>query len=108
VPDASLGLQVFLMQMRVVLEDQRHVRFVERDKNIETLERYRLTVQDVYKRLAKLGPEQYREGPESDDDGTEGSVWEFSHDEGGVPIYVKLKLYVIGDSDRLKIISFHD
>ncbi|MDA8426489.1 MAG: hypothetical protein M0Z80_10185 [Treponema sp.] len=32
----------------------------------------------------------------------------YFHDEGGVPIYVELKLYQIGDSDRLKIISIHD
>lgn len=107
-PQASLGFQVFLRRMRAVLKDQRRVRFLGREKNRETLDRHRLTVPDICKRLAKLGPEQCVKGPEADDDGSEGSIWFFCHDEFGVRFYVKLKLYDIEGSDRLKIISFQD
>ncbi|MCX7025992.1 MAG: hypothetical protein NT061_00580 [Spirochaetes bacterium] len=107
-PDAVLGLQVFLMRMRAVLKDIRRVRFVEREKNLASLDRYHLTVSDICERLAKLGPEHYVRGPEKDYDGSEGSIWFFYHDEFGTRFYVKLKLYEINGSGRLKIISFHD
>jgi len=108
VPDAGLGLQLFLQRLRAVLKDPRRVRFIERDKNRDAKERYNLTVPGICKRLERLGPAQYWKGPEADDDGSEGSVWFFFHDEFGVRFYVKLKLYIINGSDRLKILSFHD
>lgn len=108
VPDASLGLQLFLRRLRAVLKDPRRVRFIERDKNRDAMERYNLTVPGICKRLERLSAAQYWKGPESDDDGSDGSVWFFFHDEFGARFYVKLKLFAIDGTDWLKILSFHD
>jgi hypothetical protein len=108
VPDATLGLQLFLSRMRAVLGDLRRVRFIDRDKNRDTLDRYRLTVSDLCSRLAKLKPENFVKEPEPDDDGSDGSIWVFYHDEFGARFYVKLKLYTVEGEDLLKILSFHD
>jgi hypothetical protein len=108
VSEASLGLQIFLSRMRSVVKDLRRVRFLDREKNRDTLDRYGLTVQGICTRLAKLCPDQYVKGPEADDDGSDGSIWFFYHDEFGVRFYVKLKLYAAEGEDRLKFLSFHD
>jgi hypothetical protein len=94
--------------MRSIVKDLRRVQFVDRDKNRDTLDRYQLTVAGVCARVAKLTPEQYVKGPDDDDDGSDGSIWFFYHDEFGMRFYVKLKLYAVEGEDRLKILSFHD
>jgi hypothetical protein len=97
--------------MRTVLKESRdpqRIIYVQRGKNQDTLERYNLSVQGIYKRLARLGPEQYWKGPEKDDDGSDGSLWFFFHDEFGARFYVKLKLFEVDGEDWLKILSFHD
>jgi len=108
VPDASLGLQVFLKRMRSVLVEEQRVWVVGRDKNRETIQRYGLSKKEILKRLAKLEPSNYWKGPEADEDGSEGSIWFFFHDEFGARFYIKLKLYVVEGEDRLKVLSFHD
>jgi hypothetical protein len=108
VPDASLALQVFLKRLRTVLAEQSRVMVVDRDKNLDAMHRFGLNKKEICKRLAKLGPSNYWKGPEADDDGSDGSVWFFFHDEFGARFYVKLKLYVIEGEDRLTVLSFHD
>jgi len=108
VPEASLGLQIFLRRMRAALDDPRRVLVVDRQKNREAMERYGLSKQAIRKRLAKLEPSNYWKGPEADDDGSDGSVWFFFHDEFGARFYVKLKLFTISGEDWLKVLSFHD
>jgi len=108
VPDASLGLQMFLLRMRAVLKDNRRVLLVDRDKNRDAMERYGLSYNGICKRLAKLGPEHFFKGPERDEDGSEGSLWFFLYDEFGARFYIKLKLFKMDDSDWLKVLSYHD
>jgi hypothetical protein len=101
-------LPSFLERMKTVLATPSRVIFIPRDKNLSTLARFDLTVKDVLRRLALLGPSNYAKGPEADEDRTEGSVWIFFHNEAGTRLYVKLKLIRIGNLDWLKILSFHD
>jgi len=108
VPDADLGLQVFLMRKQAVLKDNCRVLLVDRDKNRDSMERYGLSFEGICKRLAKLGPEHYWKGPERDDDGSEGSLWFFFYDEFGARFYIKLKLFKMDGSDWLKVLSYHD
>ncbi len=107
-PDAGLGLQVFLMRKREVLKNHRLVLLVDRDKNRDAMEHYGLSFEGICKRLAKLGSEHYWKGPERDDDGSEGSLWFFFYDEFGTRFYIKLKLFQMGGSDWLKVLSYHD
>ena len=106
-PDASLGLQLFLKRMRAALKGGR-VRVIERDKNLAAMDRFGLTARGICERLARLGPEHFWKGPEDDDDGSEGSVWFFLHDEFGARFYVKLKLFSVSGEDWIKVLSFHD
>ena len=108
VPGADLGLQVFLMRMRAILAEKRRVWVVDRDKNLDAMQRYGLSKKAICKRLERLEPSNYWKGPEPDDDGSAGSVWFFFHDEFGARFYVKLKLYTVSGEDWLKVLSFHD
>jgi hypothetical protein len=107
-PDVSLGLQIFLKRLRAVLSQPGRILVVDREKNREAMERYGLSKKEILRRLAKLEPAQYWKGPERDDDGSEGSLWFFFHDEFGTRFYVKLKLYTIEGADWVKVLSFHD
>jgi len=108
VPDSSLGLQLFLLALKKLLKRPEKVSFINREKNIEAMERHGLTVQALLKRLGALKPENYKSGPHPDDDGSGGSIWVFLLNEDGTRFYIKLKLYTIEGEDYLKILSFHD
>ena len=89
---ASLDLHIFLSRTRAIVGDLRRLRFVDREKSRDTLDRYRLTVSGLCSRLAKLKPENFVKGSEPDNDGSDGSIWVFYHGVFGTRIYLKLML----------------
>ena len=94
--------------MRTILKDQQRVWVVDRDKNRDAMHCFGLSKKAICKRLGALNSANYWKGPEPDDDGSDGSVWFFFHDEFGARFYVKLKLFTIDGEDWLKVLSFHD
>lgn len=81
------------------------VDFVPRDKNLNAIAEFGLTIDDVEKIVLELTPEHYHNGPEADYDGSGDNVWIFGYHLENEEIYIKLS-----DSEsfgRAKCLSFH-
>ena len=67
-----------------------------------------LSTDDVFVVLRELKAEECISGPESDRDGTPGSVMVFHHPWGGSLLYIKLKLWPDQRGDSGLVVSFHE
>lgn len=106
--EGSFKVQVFLVRLKQILKTPERILFIEREKNLEAMERFGLTQRDLLRQLAVLEPKHYRKGPENDEDGSEGSIWVFKSSVYAQEFYIKLKLFSVNGVDYLKILSFHD
>lgn len=104
----ELEIAGFLSRMKGLVTSGKNIIFADRKKNREALIKYNLTVKMVWKILLGLTSGNYSKGPEADRDGTPGEVWVFVHPVTGQKMYIKLKLFRIGEDDYLKVLSFHD
>lgn len=75
-----------------------------RKKNLDSLARLGLRIEDAEEIVFGLTDEDYVGGPESDEDGSEGEVWIFGVSSGNSMVYIKLKL----DPYQAKCLSFHE
>jgi hypothetical protein len=96
-----------LTRIKIAAKNNR-IYFINRDKNLKTLVRFDLHVQDIVSICLTLKMSDYHRGPEKDHDGSDGEVWIFIHPFHRTRMYIKIKLFTVNAIDYLKIISFHD
>ena len=106
-PKESMALQVILIRLRALLKGDERIFFINRQKNLEELEKLDITKDGAIRLLEQLKPENYQKGPEDDHDQTSGSIFTFLMPHKGKNIYIKLKIFSCEEGDFLKIISFH-
>ena len=105
----SIGAQVFLARFLPLIEAGR-VAFQPRNppKTMQFMLDEDLDTNDVFAVVRELKAEELVSGPESDHDGTPGSVMVFHHPWGGKLLYVKLKLWSDQRGDCGLVMSFHE
>lgn len=106
--EADLKLQLFFRRLKSAVRRPNGVLIVEREKNLEAMDRFDLDRTTVIRIVSCLKPEHYSSGPECDFDGSEGSIWIFSAPVTDKRFYIKLKLFSIDGLDYIKVLSFHD
>jgi len=77
---------------------------VPRDKNLQGMFDLQMRASELPTLLEGIRVIDYEEGPNSDPDGTEGTVWIFCPDVKGETAYVKFKF---DGADRVKVLSIH-
>ena len=83
--------------------NQEGIHLQDRKKNLDSLAKLGLSIEDAEEIMLALTEDEYVSGPENDADGSEGEVWVFGASIEGCILYIKLKL----DKIRSKCISFH-
>ncbi|MFZ5368422.1 MAG: hypothetical protein ACOZCE_09330 [Spirochaetota bacterium] len=63
--EGSLKVQVFLVRLKQILKTPERILFINRDKNLEAMERFGLTQRDLLRQLSVLEPKHYRKGPKT-------------------------------------------
>ena len=99
----------FLSEFKVAM-DFGFFRFVHRQKNLQGLASFGITVTEAKQVLAGLTPGNYSHGPETDYDRSSEDVWFFGADVEGREAYIKLKL--VQDPRKrtvqwAKVLAFH-
>lgn len=83
--------------------------FVPRRKNIQSLTRCGLTINDVKEEIFGLTVGDYYKGPKKDlDNNRSGEIWEFKKMINGKKFYIKLKIIQQGGKNVLKCLGFHE
>jgi len=83
--------------------------FVERDKNMEMLAKYGLTVDDAKDCILSLTPQNYYQGPLKDKDPNQSeNIFIYLVNYKNIDIYIKLKIINNNETYKVKILSFHD
>lgn len=101
-------VEAFLSAFHRATQSGLHV--VDREKNLNFLLLYGMSVDDRRSTIEKLCAEDYFGGPDRDKDFPDQPpcIWKFSVLFEGIAIYIKLKLVNIGTSVKAKCLSFHD
>jgi hypothetical protein len=105
----SIGAQIFLALFLPLVEAGRVV-FQPRNapRTMQFLLDEDLETNDVFAVVQELKAEEWVSGPESDYDGTPGSVMVFQHPWGDKVLYIKLKLWSDQRGDCGLVMSFHE
>ena len=83
--------------------------FVSRQKNMQSLAKHGLTIQDAKNEILGLVVCDYYKGPKKDlDPNRPGDIWEFKKIIDGIQFYVKLKIAQENGVEILKCIGFHE
>ena len=95
----------FLESVRNALTNGNYT-FIDRRKNLDSMARYGLLVQDVLDAIEELSCSNYIKGPDQDHDPSElDPMWVFKKSIEGNIFYIKIKIILCDSS--LRIISFH-
>lgn len=100
-------VQTFLDQFRVCVEFGSKVQFRQTPKNIQGLVTLNMTQAQAVERACGLSSGDYCTGPEVDRDEDGKEIWVFGCVEGGVEVYIKLRLDPAKPFSRPVIRSFH-
>ena len=96
----------FLKEFKEVAE-QKGVYLVGREKNRQAIADLRITEALAKDEILSLSAADYCAGPKPDEN-RQGDIWEFGRNIGGVDVYIKLKVAVLPDGEKIaKCISFH-
>jgi len=76
------------------------------EKNLETLAKLEMTIEDVKKEILSLSVMDYCAGPLKDTR-IRGDVWIFKRIVQGEDIYIKLKLWGDKRDTEVRVLSFH-
>ncbi len=86
---------------------KRNYKFEERRKNLQSLMRHGLLIEDVLEEIYGLTYKDYISGPEDDyNDDFPYPVWKFKKNVVNEIFYIKIKIIKCED-EKLKILSFH-
>lgn len=100
----------FLLEMRMILSRENSFHLVERDKNLQALEKLEYTIYDAKTVLLSLTVNDYVKGPEPDDNPNfPGEIWVFGTTIGDTELYIKIKIAQSKPHRKQVVcISFHD
>lgn len=105
---SSSDVSAFLQDAKILLSTGRFT-LIPREKNMQTLARYGLTIADVRDEILSLVVADYYKGAKQDLDADKpGDIWEFKKEIDDGQFYVKLKIAPIGSGRILKCLSFHE
>jgi hypothetical protein len=105
-PDQRRRVADFLIEFKEVVTDGRGLDIVFREETNRTILDLGLTRRNIVDEILTLGAEDYSGGPEPDRD-RPGEVWIFGREIAGQEVYIKLKMYRVGNTVGAKCISFH-
>jgi hypothetical protein len=105
---SDLQVQLFLLRLRKVWTNRSCVILSPRGKNIESMARLGLVMEDIRTMCIELVPQEKIAGPCEDDKGRPGQIWIFHHMYRGQMMYLKLSLRTVNDKDYLTIVSCHE
>ena len=98
---AQIKLALFMIKK---LLSEKKYRFIERQKNLETLAQLAMLPEDIIEEINSLTCEDYCSGPSDDRNSAEKNcIWEFGKQIDDVTVYIKIKLTV----EEVLTISFH-
>lgn len=108
----ALGTKLFLSQLRTLLEKGRvQFKLRNRTKTVCFLLDHGWTSEDAFEVIKLLEEKHYHRGPDTDRDGSEGSIMIFvyPHEDLGIDLYIKLKIWTNPDTGDLgAVLSFHE
>jgi hypothetical protein len=100
-------VESFLQELRVCVDFGTPVQFRRTPKNVQGLIDLNMTEAQAIHRIKQLTPFDYCLGPEPDSDEDGKEIWVFGCVEGGVEVYVKLRLDTARPFSRPVVRSFH-
>ena len=103
-------IQKILIQCKKLVA-QHKLEFIPRDKNLQSLAKHGMQIEDAEDELMELNVNDYISGPQKERNPQihkNGDIWIFKKKIDGIWFYIKLKISIENNHTRLKCLSFHE
>lgn len=109
--DKVASVKSFLLSVKYIMQgssesNTQWVLVTANQKNVNTIARLGITLEDVQNEILGLSANDFCEGPVKDKH-EEGELWVFGKTIRGIEIYIKLKIFGGESKQCVRVVSFH-